>query len=120
MSSGVLVFRSMCSEVGRQPWASTNRSCCSVDRCQLLMLALLPLLLLLLMLLLLLLLFPSQVTFPATLDMYEFCAPSLQAILKVKWNRGDLYMFTIVLTHQTSGTPPHHCRIQSMRVGHVG
>ena len=84
------------------------------------MLALLPLLLLLLMLLLLLLLFPSQVTFPATLDMYEFCAPSLQAILKVKWNRGDLYMFTIVLTHQTSGTPPHHCRIQSMRVEHVG
>lgn len=25
-----------------------------------------------------------QVTFPATLDMYEFCAPSLQAILKVR------------------------------------
>ncbi|CAN0473409.1 unnamed protein product [Laminaria digitata] len=24
------------------------------------------------------------VTFPATLDMYEFCAPSLQAILKVQ------------------------------------
>lgn len=27
-----------------------------------------------------------QVSFPAILDMYEFCAPSLQAILKVSSN----------------------------------
>eukprot|EP00752_Nemacystus_decipiens_P016309 g14585.t1 len=33
------------------------------------------------------------VTFPATLDMYEFCAPSLQAILKVPREAADKLIF---------------------------
>lgn len=45
---------------------------------------------------------PLQVTFPSTLDMYEFCAPSLQAILKVKINH-----ITMKPRGQTSGS--HAC-----------